>query len=90
MVRKLLLIISDGGGNSPLRGVHIDKENFLNFFKSPEGGAWKDEEINVFLTRITFDLQILKATDLAARLDKQPVDFYLIVFLWDMDLRIKK
>ena len=39
MVRKLLLIISDGGGNSPLRGVHIDKKNFLNFFKSPEGGA---------------------------------------------------
>lgn len=79
MVRKLLLIISDGGGNSPLRGVHIDKENFLNFFKSPEGGAWKDEEINVF-DENNFDLQILKATDLAARLDKQPVDFYLIVF----------
>lgn len=79
MVRKLLLIISDGGGNSPLRGVHIDKKNFLNFFKSPEGGAWKDEEINVF-DENNFDLQILKATDLAARLDKQPVDFYLIVF----------
>lgn len=69
MVRKLLLIISDGGGNSPLRGVHIDKKNFLNFFKSPEGGAWKDEEINVF-DENNFDLQILKATDLAARLDK--------------------
>lgn len=79
MVRKLLLIISDGGGNSPLRGVHIDKENFLNLFKSPEGGAWKDEEINVF-DENNFDLQILKATDIAARLDKQPVDFYLIVF----------
>ena len=26
MVRKLLLIISDGGGNSPLRGVHIDPQ----------------------------------------------------------------
>lgn len=79
MVRKLLLIISDGGGNSPLRGVHIDKENFLNFFKSPEGGAWKDEEINVY-DENNFDLQILKATDLTARLNKQPVDFYLIVF----------
>lgn len=79
MVRKLLLIISDGGGNSPLRGVHIDKEIFLNFFKSPEGGAWKDEEINVF-DENNFDLQILKATDLTARLEKQPGDFYLIVF----------
>lgn len=36
MRRKLYLIISDGGGNTPLRGVHIDKDNFLNFFKSPE------------------------------------------------------
>lgn len=87
MVRKLLLIISDGGGNSPLRGVHIDKEIFLNFFKSPEGGAWKDEEINVF-DENNFDLQILKATDLTARLEKQPGDFYLIVFV-DMDLRMK-
>ena len=25
MSRKLYLIISDGGGNTPLRGVHIDK-----------------------------------------------------------------
>ena len=48
MRRKLYLIISDGGGNAPLRGVHIDKDNFLNFFKSPEGGAWKDDEISVF------------------------------------------
>lgn len=79
MVRKLLLIISDGGGNSPLHGVHIDKENFLNFFKSPEGGAWKDEEIHVF-DENNFDLQILKVIDLTARLYKQPVDFYLIVF----------
>ena len=48
MRRKLYLIISDGGGNTPLRGVHIDKDNFLNFFKAPEGGAWKDDEILVF------------------------------------------
>ena len=60
-------------------GKTISKENFLNFFKSPEGGAWKDEEINVF-DENNFDLQILKATDLTARLEKQPVDFYLIVF----------
>ena len=30
MRRKLYLIISDGGGNTPLRGVLIDKDNFLN------------------------------------------------------------
>lgn len=79
MRRKLYLIISDGGGNAPLRGVHIDKENFLNFFKSPEGGAWKDDEILVFENN-DFDLDIIKINDLTARINKKPIDFYLIVF----------
>ena len=79
MRRKLYLIISDGGGNTPLRGVHIDKDNFLNFFKSPEGGAWKDDEILVFENN-NFDLDILKINDLNARIDKKPIDFYLIVY----------
>lgn len=79
MRRKLYLIISDGGGNTPLRGVHIDKDNFLNFFKSPEGGAWKDDEILVFENN-DFDLDIIKINDLNARIDKKPIDFYLIVY----------
>lgn len=79
MRRKLYLIISDGGGNTPLRGVHIDKDNFLNFFKSPEGGAWKDDEILVFENN-DFDLNILEINDLNARVDKKPIDFYLIVY----------
>ena len=79
MRRKLYLIISDGGGNAPLRGVHIDKDNFLNFFKSPEGGAWKDDEILVFENN-DFDLAILKINDLNARINKKPIDFYLIVY----------
>ena len=79
MRRKLYLIISDGGGNAPLRGVHIDKENFLNFFKSPEGGAWKDDEILVFENN-DFDLDIIKINDLTARINKKPIDFYLIVY----------
>ena len=79
MRRKLYLIISDGGGNTPLRGVHIDKDNFLNFFKSPEGGAWKDDEIQVFENN-NFDLDILRISDLNARVDEKPIDFYLIVY----------
>lgn len=79
MRRKLYLIISDGGGNTPLRGVHIDKDNFLNFYKSPEGGAWKDDEILVFENN-DFDLNILEINDLNARVDKKPIDFYLIVY----------
>lgn len=79
MRRKLYLIICDGGGNTPLRGVHIDKDNFLNFFKSPEGGAWKDDEILVFENN-DFDLNILRINDLNARVDEKPIDFYLIVY----------
>lgn len=79
MRRKLYLIISDGGGNAPLRGVHIDKDNFLNFFKSPEGGAWKDDEILVFENN-DFDLDIIKINDLTARINKKSIDFYLIVY----------
>lgn len=79
MRRKLYLIISDGGGNTPLRGVHIDKDNFLDFFKSPEGGAWKDDEILVFENN-DFDLNILRINDLNARVDEKPIDFYLIVY----------
>lgn len=79
MRRKLYLIISDGRGNTPLRGVHIDKDNFLNFFKSPEGGAWKDDEILVFENN-DFDLNILRINDLNARVDEKPIDFYLIVY----------
>lgn len=79
MRRKLYLIISDGGGNTPLRGVHIDKDNFLNFFKSPEGGAWKDDEILVFENN-DFDLNILRINDLNARVDEKSIDFYLIVY----------
>lgn len=79
MRRILYLIISDGGGNTPLRGVHIDKDNFLNFFKSPEGGAWKDDEILVFENN-DFDLDILTINDINARIEKKPIDFYLIVY----------
>ena len=79
MRRKLYLIISDGGGNTPLRGVHIDKDNFLNFFKSPEAAAWKDDEILVFENN-DFDLNILRINDLNARVDEKPIDFYLIVY----------
>ena len=36
MRRKLYLIISDGGGNAPLRGVHIDKDNFPKIRKQSQ------------------------------------------------------
>ena len=79
MNRKLVLIISDGGGNTPLRGVHIDKDNYLNFFKSPEGGAWKDEEIKVFDNN-DFDKEWIHSISLVGRLEHHPIDYFLIVY----------
>lgn len=73
MNRKLVLIISDGGGNAPLRGVHIDKNNYLNFFKAPEGGAWKDEEIKVFDNN-DFDKEWIHSISLLGRLENHPID----------------
>jgi len=79
MNRKLVLIISDGGGNAPLRGVHIDKNNYLNFFKAPEGGAWKDEEIKVFDNN-DFDKEWIHSISLLGRLEHHPIDYFLIVY----------
>lgn len=47
MKRKAILIFNDGGPENYLPGVSIDKSNYLNFLKSPEGGAWDDSEICV-------------------------------------------
>lgn len=80
MNRKLVLIISDGGnGANHLKGVHIDENNYLNFFKSPEGGAWMDHEILVY-DQNNFDVGVLHAIDLGARAENNPIGYYLIVF----------
>lgn len=79
MNRKLVLIISDGGGNAPLRGVHIDKDNYLNFFKAPEGGAWKDEEILVYDNN-NFDVGLLRVISLNERMEHHPIEYFLIVY----------
>lgn len=79
MNRKLVLIISDGGGNNRLRGVHIDKDNYLNFFKSPEGGAWKDEEILMYDDN-NFDVGVLSDISLSGRMEHHPIEYFLIVY----------
>lgn len=48
MKRKAILIFNDGGPSNYLPGVKIDKANYLDFLKSPESGAWKDDEIKVY------------------------------------------
>ena len=48
MKRRAILIFNDGGPGNYLPGVKVDKENYLKFLKSPEGGAWEDNEIKVY------------------------------------------
>ena len=79
MNRKLILIISDGGGNEPLAGVHLDKDNYLSFFQSPEGGAWLDSEIIIFDDN-NFSLNSLEQLIQATNLIGQKIEYFLIVY----------
>lgn len=79
MQRQLIMVISDGGGASALAGVHYDKENYLNFFKSPEGGAWMDKEILVFDNN-NFSLNCLKGLIEASDLMGVHIDYILMVY----------
>lgn len=48
MSRKLILILNDGGRANYLPGVLKDAQNYLDFFRLPEGGLWDDNEIMIF------------------------------------------
>lgn len=79
MERKLIMVISDGGGASALAGVHYDKENYLNFFKSPEGGGWMDKEILVFDNN-NFSLNCLKELIKTSDSIGVHIDYILMVY----------
>ena len=80
MNRKLLMIASDGGGENALKGVHYDKENYLRFFMSPEGGAWqKNNEIIVYDDN-NFYLDSLRQIIINANAARKPIDYFLIVY----------
>lgn len=77
MKRRAILIFNDGGPSNYLPGVKIDKENYLKFLKSPEGGAWDDSEIKVYDNNCTKEL--LLAYINAFRLSEK-IEYWLIVF----------
>lgn len=79
MNRKLFIIISDGGGVNALTGVHLDEQNYINFFKSPEGGAWKNDEILVFNNN-NFSLQCLSEFLHVCRLNGTAIDYIMMVY----------
>lgn len=78
MKRKAILIFNDGGPENYLPGVSIDKENYLKFLKSPEGGAWdEDSEIKVYDNNCTKEWLMFYIKN--CRLTYKP-GYWLIVF----------
>lgn len=71
MKRKILLIGNDSG----LPGVKVDIETYKSFFKSPFGGSWEDDEIDICLNKSKTLLQVKLAV-----LQIQQLDYLIIVF----------
>lgn len=46
--RKLILIANNGTKSNYLPAVTLDIKHYRDYFKSPEGGAWEDEDIKFF------------------------------------------
>jgi hypothetical protein len=71
MKKKVLLI----GNNNGLPGVNVDIRNYGDFFKSLNGGAWFDGEIN---TMTQPSLSVLRSK--IALLKLEQLDYLIVVF----------
>lgn len=78
MKRKLILIFNDGGPGNYLPGVKIDKENYFNFLTSPEGGAWRNDEIMIYHNNCTKGA--LECYIKTYKCDRNKPDYWLLIF----------
>ena len=76
-MRRLIIITNNGGEGNYLPGVAIDKQNYLDFFRQPEGGGWQAGEIQRYAN--TCSLAVLRAYLLDPR-KKGTIDYVVIVF----------
>lgn len=78
MNRRLIIITNDGGKEDFLAGVSVDRQCYINYFTSPEGGAWERNEMFIPSTNTCSPamlyLYMLKQEAL------RHVDYWLIVF----------
>ena len=78
MKRRLIIIANTGGEENYCASVIEDRNNYLAYFKSPEGGYWFDNEI------IAPDVNSWTKEKLAAVMDEQEkegrVNHWVIVF----------
>lgn len=75
MRKKVLLISNNGSHANYLPGVSRDVQNYYDFFRSDEGGAWEDDEIksyNGILTEGSLHTVLLTMIN--------DIDYFVIVF----------
>ena len=78
MNKRLLIITNDGGKKDFLPGVELDREGYLNYFRSCYGGAWDENEI---ICPVTNKMSRKELFDYIENEEKQShVDYWLIVF----------
>lgn len=56
MKRHLFLVLNHGAWNNRLENVDVDIDGYKNFFQSPEGGFWTDDEISVYKDNFYFNV----------------------------------
>jgi len=71
-MRKKILMIGNTAG---LPGVPVDISDYYNFFTSPAGGHWYDEEIDILLNPTQHDL-----LEAIAEIEEADYDYLIIVF----------
>lgn len=77
MNRKLILIANKGEDSHELPGVAIDMEHYERFFRSANGGAWEDGEMQIYLE---FSSAQALHDYIMMTNDFHKVDYWLIVF----------
>lgn len=80
MKRTLILIANTGTPDNPAYGARKDIDDYRNFFRSDEGGAWEENEI---LTFYSTDKEPLTKTFLLGTIlecQKNGTEYFLIVF----------
>lgn len=78
MKRHLYLVLNHGAWDNRLENVDTDIDGYKQFFKSPEGGYWTDDEISVYKDNFYFnvfqnDIRIQKAL-------QDPYEYIVFVF----------
>ena len=80
MKRTLILIANTGTPDNPAYGARKDIDDYRNFFRSDEGGAWEENEILTFYSTDEEPLTKTFLLDTILECQKNGTEYFLIVF----------